>query len=304
MAISCKHIIATSLLFASAALAQNNRSAVSVTGSDANACTTTSPCRSFGVAIAHTNAGGEVIAFDSGGYGAFTISNSMSVIGAPGIHAAITQPSGDGITVSTASGDKVKIRNLTITVGVSAYGINASTFGGLIIENCRITGGQVGIWIHEAYVPSGSYAAITDTAVNFASGHGFMINSPASLTRCRAEKNGDAGIRVQDGTNVDGIVSAVDFVSVGNANGAVAFGAAGRNPILTLLRAVVSSNTYAGVYAGPASTVRVGYSAVTDNGQYGFVQAGASALASMGNNLVAGNKPSDTNGTISALTLY
>jgi hypothetical protein len=39
-----------------ATFAQNNRSAVSVNGSDANACTTVEPCRSFGVAISKTRA--------------------------------------------------------------------------------------------------------------------------------------------------------------------------------------------------------------------------------------------------------
>src|SRR5437870_9513770 len=79
----CVCLCLASLLIASVSFAQNNRSAVSVNGSDANPCTTVSPCRSFGVALAHTNPDGEVIALDSGGYGAFTISQPVSVIGAP-----------------------------------------------------------------------------------------------------------------------------------------------------------------------------------------------------------------------------
>src|SRR6266550_2086250 len=91
--------ILVTLLVSSAALAQNNRSAVSVNGSDANLCTTTAPCRSFTAALAHTNPGGEVIAFDSGGYGPFTITQAVTVAGASGIHAAITVASGNGIEV-------------------------------------------------------------------------------------------------------------------------------------------------------------------------------------------------------------
>src|SRR6266550_6864327 len=103
-----------SLLIASAAVAQplgNNRSAVSVAGNDANACTTTAPCRSFSVALSRTNPGGEVIAFDSGGYGPFTITYSVSVIGAPGIHAAITTGTSDAIDVNADNADAVLIRN-------------------------------------------------------------------------------------------------------------------------------------------------------------------------------------------------
>jgi hypothetical protein len=298
-----------SLLITANLLAQNNRSAVSVTGSDSNSCQTTSPCRSFSTALAHTNAGGEVIAFDSGGYGPFTISTSMTVLGAPGVHAALTVGNGNGIEVAAATADKVKIRNLTIIVnGIGNYGINASSFGALAIQNCNVTGGQYGIWIHEGGVPSGSYAALADTVVNFATGWGFLISSPAALTRCRAEKNYDAGLRVNDGPVVDGVVSAVDFVSVGNGSGAVVYSTtAGHNPILSLDRAFIASNTYVGVNSSAGATVRVNHSTVTDNGQYGFQQAGTSVLASMGNNMVAGNgfdKISDTNGTITVLTAH
>src|SRR5882672_2463978 len=80
--------------------ALNNRSAVSVNGSDANPCTTQAPCRSFGVALSNTVEFGEVIALDSAGYGPFTINQSVTVSGAPGVHAAITTTSGDGISVT------------------------------------------------------------------------------------------------------------------------------------------------------------------------------------------------------------
>jgi len=115
-----------SLIVSATAFAQNNRSAVSVNGSDLNLCTTVSPCRSFGVALAHTSAGGEVIAFDSGGYGPFTINQSVSVIGAPGVHAALTASSSHGIDVAAGASDSVKIRGLNVTVNdIAAIGINA-----------------------------------------------------------------------------------------------------------------------------------------------------------------------------------
>ncbi len=88
------------------ALALNNRSAVSITGSDAASCTVPDPCRTFGVAIAATNPGGEVIALSSGGYGAFTISQSVSVIANAGVHASISPTSGDAIDIS---GPSVKV---------------------------------------------------------------------------------------------------------------------------------------------------------------------------------------------------
>ena len=66
-------------LAAPVAFGLNKRSAVAVTGLDSNACTTDSPCRSFSVAIPATEPGGEVIAFDSAGYGTFTVDRSLTI---------------------------------------------------------------------------------------------------------------------------------------------------------------------------------------------------------------------------------
>ena len=98
-------------LLAASAYALNNRSAVSVNGSDLNFCTVPSPCRSFSAALANTAVGGEVIALDSAGYGPFTVNQSVTVSGAPGVHAAVSVSSGDGIVVT--AGD-VTLRNLVI----------------------------------------------------------------------------------------------------------------------------------------------------------------------------------------------
>src|SRR5437762_802411 len=116
------------LSLAAPASAQNNRSAVSVNGSDTNPCTVASPCRSFTAALAHTNFRGEVIALDSGGYGPFTFSQDVTVAGAPGVYAAMTVPTGNGIDVSVTSAS-VKISNLRINlVGYTGIGINATAF--------------------------------------------------------------------------------------------------------------------------------------------------------------------------------
>src|SRR5438128_7296523 len=111
------------LCLAPAALASNTRSAVSVNGSDANPCTPASPCRSFGAAMAQTNPGGEIIALDSAGYGPFTVSMSVTISGAPGVHAAISVTSGTGITVSAGVSDKIILRNLVLIGTGGFYGI-------------------------------------------------------------------------------------------------------------------------------------------------------------------------------------
>ena len=82
-------------------------------GDDANACSPTSPCRTFAHALSLTAAGGEVIALDSGGYGAFTISQAVSIIAPQGVYAGITVFSGDGIGITAGGTDVVTLRGLS-----------------------------------------------------------------------------------------------------------------------------------------------------------------------------------------------
>jgi parallel beta helix pectate lyase-like protein len=302
-----------SLFVAASGFAQNNRSFVSTTGNDLNTCAVGNPCRTFLRAIAQTNAGGEIIALDSGGYGPFTISKSVSVVAAPGIYAALTATNGDGIDVTAGASDTVEIRGLNITIlsgGATGNGINATSFGALTIENCIVKGGLVtGIWIAGN---AGSHATVVDTDVRAAGSYGYQIQSRAALVRCRAEKNGQYGLILPTGSLAvaDAIVSAVDFVAVGNGAGvALDSQTDGHHAILNLDHALISNNTGYGVFAFSSSaqnvaTVRVTNSTVTDNSSYGFDQEGSSIFSSMNNNMVVGNALGDTRNTISLITVH
>src|SRR5437588_4320512 len=140
-----KIAVLLSILICMSALAQNNRSAVSLTGSDAATCTVPDPCRTFDVAISKTNAGGEVIVLSSAGYGPFTVNKSVSIISPPAYHAALAPASGDAITVNVDNA-VVVLRGLTLNG--SFGGVNGITFTGgatasntrLYVENCVISG--------------------------------------------------------------------------------------------------------------------------------------------------------------------
>src|SRR5437867_12625417 len=98
-----KIVIVASILLSTSVLAQNNRSAVSLTGNDLASCTVPDPCRTFNTAISRTNAGGEVIVLSSAGYGPFTVSTSVSVISPPAYHAALAPTSGVAITINVVN---------------------------------------------------------------------------------------------------------------------------------------------------------------------------------------------------------
>src|SRR5688500_14707459 len=73
------------------------RTFVPTSGNDANPCSHPQPCRNFAAAITKTTPGGDVVALTSGGYGPVSIGMAVTLVGAPGVHAAITSTSGNAI---------------------------------------------------------------------------------------------------------------------------------------------------------------------------------------------------------------
>src|SRR5208282_3935113 len=97
----------------SVAHAQATRTWVSGVGDDANPCSRTAPCKTFAGAISKTATGGEIDALDPGGFGAVTITKSITVDGAAAGLAGVQVSGENGITVN-APGATVTLRNLSI----------------------------------------------------------------------------------------------------------------------------------------------------------------------------------------------
>src|SRR3954453_7767352 len=67
------------VLAAAPAYAQATRTWVSGVGDDANPCSRTAPCKTFAGAISKTAINGEINCLDPGGFGALTITKSITV---------------------------------------------------------------------------------------------------------------------------------------------------------------------------------------------------------------------------------
>src|ERR1700747_1674983 len=87
-------------LWSSAAQAQASRTWVSGVGDDANPCSRTAPCKTFAGAISKTAAGGEIDALDPGGFGAVTITKSITIDGGGGQVASVLAAGTNGIIVN------------------------------------------------------------------------------------------------------------------------------------------------------------------------------------------------------------
>src|SRR5205809_3368582 len=90
--------------FAAPAAAQATRTWVSGVGDDVNPCSRTAPCKTFAGAISKTATGGEIDALDPGGFGAVTITKSLTIDGTTGAgFGSILASGGSGVIVNVTT---------------------------------------------------------------------------------------------------------------------------------------------------------------------------------------------------------
>jgi len=128
-----------------AAHAQASRTWVSGVGDDANPCSRTAPCKTFAGAISKTAAFGEIDALDPAGYGALTITKSITIDGGGGQVASILVAGTNGIIVNAGVNDVVTVRNVRFNglLGTASPGLNGIQFlagAALIVDKCDIFG--------------------------------------------------------------------------------------------------------------------------------------------------------------------
>jgi hypothetical protein len=118
---------------------------VSGVGDDANPCSRTAPCKTFAGAISRTTTGGLISVLDPGGFGAVTITKSIT-IDAEGIFAGVLVSSTNGIVVAAPAGSNVVLRGLMIesippcTSANTLHGIDFIGGGSLHVENVAVRG--------------------------------------------------------------------------------------------------------------------------------------------------------------------
>ena len=172
--------------------AQATRTWVSGVGDDANPCSRTAPCKTFAGAISKTAAGGEINTLDAGGFGAVTITKSITIASEGTGEAGVLVSGTNGIVVNAPQGSYVNLRGLQIEgLGTGLSGV--LVLGGDVrIENCVIRNfrGNPGAAINsQASVSSRVFVANTSISGN-------LIGVRAAPTAV------DSGIVLQD-TSID-----------------------------------------------------------------------------------------------------
>ena len=303
-ALACAVFIMT---LSSLAQAQATRTWVSGLGNDANPCSLTAPCKTYAGAILKTAVHGEISTLDPGGYGAVTVTKSVTIEGTQGAgYGSILHSQGSGVTINfdsfTSVGESqksVRLRNLNINGsggsdplkfglrGVRILGA-ASSGTEVIIEDCVIDGSTVspGRGIEDTR-SGGGRLIVTNTTVRNMSGTGIVV-FPANNSATRIDATLDnvrvhnCGFGIVASSGARMIVS--NSVISNNTNHGLGvegpFGAAEMH--VTNCR--IASNA-TGIQQTAGGTVRVANSDVvfnTTNGTSGTVN-------SYGNNRFAGN---------------
>ncbi len=243
------------LLSAVQAQAQATRTWVSGVGDDANPCSRTAPCKTFAGAISKTAARGEISVLDPGGFGAVTITKSLSII-ADGVEGGISAAATNGITVNAAATDVVHLRGLTIEgAGTGLTGIRVLSASEVYVEKCLIKGFR------------GSPGSAIDVLNTSANTRVFVTNSTLtnSVRGIRAVPSGAGNVHVfLSGVTVDNTTNALTAQAnsiyrvtdsvVTNSNAAIAMGGSGQ--IFSFGNNAVAGNTKDEDFTPPGIALR------------------------------------------------
>jgi hypothetical protein len=286
------------------AQAQATRTWVSGVGDDANPCSRTAPCKTWPGAISKTATGGEIDALDPGGFGAVTITKSITLDGGGGQVASTLVSGTPGMTIN-GSGAVVIIRNIRFdgllqTGSPGTIAINIVSAARVEIENDEIFGfgnaaGQGGIVI----APSSGTVNVGVQNTSVYNSQAGILSKPTggatvnlTVQHSYIDNNAGGGVRI-DGTGGGTTNAAITdtSMSLNNGNGMVAISGPS-NVKVDLMRDVIANNVSSGVQsnnsAGGTSTVTVGSSILSNNVVGAWLIAGSATLQTFLNNQVTG----------------
>ncbi len=303
-------VLLSCALAATAAHAQATRTWVSGVGDDANPCSRTAPCKTFAGAISKTAAKGEINVLDPGGFGAVTITKSISIIADPFMGGVLVSGT-NAIIINALSTDVVVLRGLTIDgLGTGLDGVRVLAAKEVHVEDCRIFGfvnrgiivnnsaGTTKLYVRNTIIrnnvgassPGGNSGAILLRPTGTGAANALIENSHLDQNTfgLRVEANGSATMSdsTASGNTTFGVHSVVPL------GGTVAA------PVV-LERVVVSNNT-TGVQAEGSAFASVRYSnALITSNSTGLSSVSSGQLISFVNNSVQGN---GTNGASTSTT--
>jgi hypothetical protein len=319
---------AVALFLSATAHAQLFRAYLDPSGSDANPCNLSQPCRLLPAALAAVANGGEIWMLDSGNYntGPVAVTKSVTILAVPGALGSVVALGGDAFVIATP-GVKVALRNLVIVPfpgGGGTNGVNMTDGAALTVENCLIAN-LPGSGIS---VSGSAVVRVTDTTIRDNGSNGLAVANGARGTVTRATISGNtvSGVMAFGGaantttadiasSTIDGNASGVQAISsdagaivkvsvrdsraVGANFGLVSRSDFGAAVTLSASNNIVSNNGTGITAMGAGAKVWASGNTVSDNGT--GLSNSAAVFESASSNSVR-NNTADTSGTITAIS--
>ena len=162
---------------------------VSGVGDDVNPCTITAPCKTFAGAISKTTEGGVIRVLDPGGFGAVTITKSITIDASGALGSALAS-SVTAVRVNAGATDRIVLRGLEMTGGQQAnvpcgptmvHGVQILSAGSVQIEDARINlAVTAGVLVAPTANPVN--VVITDSVIRNGCGPALRVAPTAGVT--------------------------------------------------------------------------------------------------------------------------
>jgi hypothetical protein len=293
-----KNTLVLSAAFSCASVnAASFRAYLSSTGSDANPCTVSQPCRLLPAALNAIIDGGEVWMLDSANYnsGPVNVTKSASILAIPGAVGSVVALGGPAFNIATA-GVSVSLRNLMIvpfpasggTHGIVMTDGNSLTVQETLIAN--LPGGGI-----DVNALAGTRVKIMDSVIRNNGAIGVYLRGGAIADISNSKITGNSYGVLVEGSVASTITTAAvnDSDLSSNSVGIYAWAyISGSTARWTAIRTTASNNGYGFGCSGSTGTTSctVGYSMASGNSTIGFYNTGAtSTFRSLGNNIVIDN---------------
>ncbi len=276
-------IAAIALALPAIANAQATRTWVSGVGDDVNPCSRTAPCKTFAGAISKTATNGEINCLDPGGFGAVTITKSITIDCSTDF-GSILSSSVNGITINitlaTDTKKAVRLRGLSIDgAGTGLNGIRILSALSVSVEDVSV----VGVTSHGISVESTLSPKITVTRSDFRGNTGNGINTFVTTGTVNLAVSESTFNANNIGINLSGSTKATVMNSsmVNNTTGITA-----SNGDIGIFHCMISGNT-TGLSALAGGNIRISDNMITSNTTGLSISGGV--IASFGNNMINAN---------------
>lgn len=245
--------------------AQATRTWVSGVGDDVNPCSRTAPCKTFAGAISKTATNGEINCLDPAGYGAVTVTKSIT-IDCEDTQGSILSAGTNGVIVNITSGTDLKksfkLRGISINgAGTGINGIRILAANNVTLQEVVIDGvTQHGVSVETT--TSALKMLVDATTIRSNAGHGINAFPVLPSTLNLTVNNSTFAYNAQNGLNFADNVKATASQSVfmGSATGVLA-----SNAQVYLKDCTVAYNTTNGIRSQSGGNIILHGTSITAN---------------------------------------